>query len=264
MAVYSEFSNKPSVATGDALNPTTQINNPAQGVQDEFELTRGDGWVDGVVSGMAVTVGTTLATVATGRAYVAGKRYGDSSATVSLVGIGAGTPKVYIDSADDTTPYKATTAALTSAQLRLADVTWNGTSATAVDDTTKVKGVIPGHWTCHFPGAVSAGSLAVWPVPYDIWIENVEIIGVNNSTTTDTVVDVHLGPDGGQGTTIFTTQGRRPTLEALEASYTIGASGEPDGDRTPSAGEHLVAIVDSVPSAGTVSNIGVTVNYRLL
>lgn len=264
MAVYSLFANKPSLSSGDPLNPTTQINNPFQGVQDEVELVRGDYALDGVVSGLNVTVGTTLATVGTGRAYVAGKRYGDSTATVSFSGMSAGTCKVYIDSTDDGTPYKAGTSTLASGQLCLADVTWTGTLTSAVDDTTKIRGIIPGHWTCHFPGQVTAASLAVWPVPYDIWIENVEVIGVNNSTTTDTLFDVHLGPDGVQGTTIFTTQTRRPTLEALEASYTIGVSGEPNGDRTPSAGEHLVVIADAVPSVGTVSRVGVTVNYRLL
>ena len=78
---YQEFANKPSVSSGDALDPTTQINNPAQGVQDELELRDGDTLLDGVTSGMACTIdsGNDEIDIASGRAYVAGKRYSGSA-----------------------------------------------------------------------------------------------------------------------------------------------------------------------------------------
>ena len=40
---YEEFANKPSGTAGTTANPTTHIDNPAQGVQDEIELCAATG-----------------------------------------------------------------------------------------------------------------------------------------------------------------------------------------------------------------------------
>jgi len=261
---YEEFANKPSGTASTAVNATTQIDDPAQGVQDEFELRGGDGFLDGVVSGMACTISTTNIAVAAGRAYVGGKRYSGGT-NVSFVGKSADDYYVYIDSADDDTPYKAKTTAPTSGELLLCTVTWNGTDTlSALNDNVKVLGIVDASIYVDVPGTLTTGVKAVRPVPRDLWIEGVEIICVANGTTSGAVtVDVHLGADGAKGDSIFTTQGNRPTVAHDTADYTIGVSGEPDGDRKPDAGEHLVVEIDAVDGGAVADTLGVLIKARL-
>jgi len=259
---YEEFANKPNVASGDALDPTTQINNPAQGVQDEFELRAGDGLLDGVVSGMACSIDGMNIAVAAGRAYAAGKRY-SGNASVSFAGRASGTYQVYIDPADDTTPYQAKTGALSPGELLLCTVSWSGSALSSLDDNVKVLGVLPYDIVVALPGTVATGVKAVVPVTHDLWIDGVEIcLRDNGGTSGSTTVDVHLGADGAKGDSIFTTQAHRPTLAHDVADCTIAASGEPDGDRKPDAGEHLVVEVDEV--AGTAgADLTVVIKARI-
>jgi hypothetical protein len=249
---YQEFADKPSVANGDPLNPTTQINNPAQGIQDEFELRDGDALLDGVVSGMACTIDNTNKEIdiAPGRAYVGGKRY-TGTASVGFSGAAANTYYVYIDSTDDQSPYKKKTTAPVSGELTLCKVAWNGTDTLSdLDDEIKVRGVLAHDIAVFLPGTVATGEIAVVPVTRDLWIEDVRIcMSDNGATSGQTTADVHLGADGAKGSSIFTTQGNRPSLPHDTADYTIAVSGRPDGDRKPDAGEHLVVEVDEV--AGT-------------
>jgi hypothetical protein len=260
---YEQFASKPSVSNGDALNPTTQINNPAQGMQDEFELRDGDGLLDGVVSGMACSVDGTGIDIAGGRAYVAGKRY-SGSASVDFIGKASDTYYVYIDGADDETPYKAKTSAPASGELTLCTVDWNGSDTLSnLDDEAKVRGVAPCDIVVAIPGTVSTGVKAAIPVTRDLWIESVQIcMSDNGDTSGATTVDVHLGADGSKGDSIFTTQANRPSLAYDDADYTIAVSGKPDGDRRPDAGEHLVIEVDEI--AGTAgANLTVVLKARL-
>jgi len=246
---YEEFADKPNVASGDALDPTTQINSPAQGLQDEFELRAGDALLDGVASGMVCSINGTNVAVAPGRAYVAGKRY-SGSASVSFAGRAGGTYQVYIDSTDDTTPYQAKTGAPSSGELLLCTVSWSGSALSSLNDNVKVLGVLPYDIIVALPGTVATGVKAVVPVAHDLWIDGVQIcLRDNGGTSGSTTVDAHLGGNGAKGDSIFTTQANRPTLAHDAADYTIGASGEPDGDRNPDSGEHLVIEVDEV--AGT-------------
>ena len=260
---YEEFANKPSVSSGDALDPTTQINNPGQGVQDELELRDGDVLLDGVVSGMACSIDSTEIDVAAGRAYVGGKRY-SGSASVDFTGESSDTYYVYIDSADDTTPYKAKTSAPTSGEITLCTVDWNGSDTLSnLDDDVKVLGVLPCDIVVSIPGTVSTGVKAALPVTRDMWIESVQVCLVDTGGTSGaTTVDVHLGASGSVGTTVFTTQANRPSLAYDDADYTVAAGGTPDGDRKPDAGEHLDIEVDAV--AGTAgSGLTVIIKGRL-
>jgi hypothetical protein len=259
---YEEFASKPSVSNGDALNPTTQINSPAQGVQDEFELRGGDGFLDGVVSGMACSIDDTEIDIASGRAYVGGKRY-SGGASVDFTGKSADDYFVYLDSADDETPYKAKTSDPTSGELTLCTVTWNGSDTLSdLDDAAKVLGLQACDIVVALPGTVSTGVKAAIPVTRDLWIEDVRIcLSDNGDTSGATTVDVHLGADGAKGDSIFTTQANRPSLAYDTADYTVAVSGTPDGDRKPDAGEHLVIEVDAV--AGTPgANLTVLIKAR--
>jgi len=233
---YEEFVNKPSVSNGDALNPTTQINNPAQGVQDEFELRAGDGLLHGVASGMGCSIDDTEIDIAAGRAYVSGKRY-SGGASVDFTGKSSGTYYVYIDGADDETPYQAKTAAPTAGELALCTVDWNGSDTlSGLDDDAKVLGLQAYDLVVAVPGAVSTGVQAVVPVTRDLWIESVQIaLSDNGAASGATTVDVHLGGDGSKGDSIFATQANRPSLAHDAADYTIAVSGTPDGDRKPDA-----------------------------
>lgn len=260
---YEEFANKPNVSNGDALNPTTQINNPAQGVQDEFELRTGDALLDGVVSGMACSISGTKVSIASGRAYVGGKRY-SGSAFVEFAGKAAGDYYVYLDGADDDAPYKAKTTPPTSGELTLCTVTWNGSDALSnLDDNAKVLGVQPYDLVVALPGTTATGVHAVVPVMRDLWIESVYICQSDNGATSgSTVVDVHLGANGSKGDSIFSTQANRPTLAHNDPDYTVAISGTPDGDRKPDAGEHLVIEVDEVPGTPG-ADLTVTIKARL-
>jgi len=260
---YEEFASKPSVSNGDALNPTTQINNPAQGMQDELELRAGDVLLDGVVSGMACTIDGTEIDIAAGRAYVSGKRY-SGGASAEFVGKGSGTYYVYIDGADDETPYKAKTSSPTSGELTLCIVDWDGTDTLSdLDDDAKVLGVEASDVDVALPGTAAVGVHAVIPVTRDLWIESVQIaMSDNGDTSGATTVDAHLGANGSKGDSIFTTQANRPSLAYDTADYTVAVSGAPDGDRKPDAGEHLVAEVDEV-AATPGADLTVVIKARL-
>jgi hypothetical protein len=259
---YEEFANKPSVASGDPLDPTSQINNPAQGVQDELELRAGDALLDGVASGLACSVNGTAVDVAAGRAYVAGKRY-SGGGSVSFVGKPSGSYSVYIDSADDGVPYKAKTSALNAGELLLATVTWDGSALSSLNDSVKVLGLVPFDIVAAFPGTAATGIQAVVPVTHDLWVDRVQIcMSDNGDTSGATTVDVHLGADGAKGSSVFTTQAHRPSLAHDAADFTTGLSGDPDGDRTPDAGEHLVIEVDEVPGTPG-ADLTVVVKARL-
>ncbi|MBM3498127.1 MAG: hypothetical protein FJX74_05595 [Armatimonadetes bacterium] len=260
---YQEFANKPSVSNGDALNPTTQINNPAQGVQDEFELRDGDGRLDGVASGLGCSIDDTEIDIASGRAYVAGKRY-SGGASVDFTGKSSDTYFVYIDGADDDGPYKAKTSSPTSGELVLCTVDWNGSDTLSnLDDDAKVLGLQAHDIVVALPGTAAAGVQAVIPVAHDLWVESVRIaMSSNGAGSGATTVDVHLGADGSKGDSIFATQANRPSLAHDAADYTVAVSGMPDGDRKPDAGEHLVIEVDEV--AGTPgADLTVLIKARL-
>jgi hypothetical protein len=269
MGSYQQFTNKPSVSNGDALNPTTQINNPAQGIQDEFELRSGDGWIDGIVSGLrpVTTNGTSSVTVPSGRAYAVGKQYVGNE-TKTMTGNSSGSYTLYYDSADDTTTLKAKTSALGAGELQLATFTWDGlgtssTSLVLTDNGTGSKhGVYRYARDCQFAGQVATTSRYILPIFEDSWVERVDSVLVNNGTSGNTTFDVLLGADGAEGTSIFTTTTRRPTHAALGNSYDISNSGEPDGDRFPDAGEHLTVKPVEVFGTGTASEATVTVWLR--
>lgn len=260
----ADFANKWAIANGDAVTADAMWNNAGAGLQAEFLLRSGDLMIDGIVSGMGVSVSGADATIAVGRAYVAGKRYTGNS-VVSFSGLSAGDYYLYIDSDDDTTPYKRkTTVPTTGDEVTLATMTWNGSVLSALDDNMKASGVLPYDLSCHFAGTLSVGDFRVMPVLRDLWIEAAYIICEDNgSSSASVVVDVHLGADGTEGTTIFTTQGNRPSLAHDAANYTLAVSGKADGDRKPDAGEHLVAEIDSIDGGGTARDLTLTVKARL-
>ena len=268
MSVYSTFTDKWAASANQSLDQNTHFNNPGQGLQDEFEVRQAD-LLDGVTSGLVCTTASPTAsdlTVAVGRAYVAGKRYGGSSGVVSFTGKAAGDYYVYIDSADDATPYKTKTTAPTSGQLTLCTCTWGGSvfASPYIDDNRKVLGIQRRDFQFGWDGVLNTGKRYPIPVRDDLWIESVEFICVENGSVSGSVtVDCLLGADGSAGTTIFTTQARRPTITTATADYTIAQSGEPDGDRKPDAGEHLTLTVAAIDGGGTASTLSGTVRGRL-
>ena len=254
MPAEKQFANKPSIDNGDALNPTTAINNPFTGVQDDIEQFRADYGLNGVVSGMACTFGTNTVTIASGRAYQSGNQF-DGGVTLALSGFAANALKVYANGAATSAPYyAATSASLTSDQLYLGSCTFNGSTITVSDANVRVRGVQTALHEITFGETSDAGDFALVPVIRDEFIEDVRVI-LSSGTAT---VDVSLGADGEAGTTIFTTQGNRP---AATVAYTIATSGVPDGDRAPDAGEHLKVDIDSIGS--TATHVAVTINGRL-
>jgi hypothetical protein len=251
----------PTAAAGVGLNVAGDITSPWQGLVDEIERRFGHAWHNGVISGGVVTEtnGTTV-TVADIEAYVAGKWY-DGSSTFDMSGKASGTHSLYLDSADDVTPLKSTTGALASTELLIAVITFDGTEITAVNDNVKVKGLIRYALPFSFVGTIGAGSTIVYPVTDDLWLEDVQVIAADNGSGTQFTLDVHNGPDGVQGTTVFTTVGNRPTVLSTTADYTLTTSGEPDGDRTFAVGDHVTIIVDEANDATNVSGI---LNFRLI
>jgi hypothetical protein len=199
---------------------------------------------------MGCTIDGTDVAIAAGRAYVSGKRYGGGAA-VDFTGQSSDTYYVYIDGADDGSPYQAKTSVPTSGELTLCTVDWDGVDTLSnLDEGAKVLGVQALDLAVALPGTVSTGVQAVLPVTHDLWIESVQIaLSDNGGTSGATTVDVHLGADGAKGSSIFTTQANRPSLAHDAADYTLAVSDAPDGDRKPDAGEHLVVEVDEVAGA---------------
>ncbi len=250
----------PTTASGAKLNSTGDIITPWQALVDENELRDGDAWVDGVTSGGVCTSSGTTVTMPTTRAYVAGKRYGGAD-TVDMTGKSANTYYGYLDSADDTTPLKVKTTAPTAGELLLFSLVWSGTAITSINTNVLVKGIVKCPTTVYFPGTVTTSSKAVIPVIDNWWVEDVQLVCVDNGTGTQaTTAEVSLGANGAAGTTIFTTPGNRPTIWSTTADYTLVVSGEPDGDRNPDDGEHLTVSFGTTDAA---ANVSVTINMRL-
>lgn len=257
----TKFANKWSVAANDVLAAATHFNDPGDGLEAEFVLVRGDIPLDGVVSGMACTINSAQIDIASGRAYVGGKRY-NGSASVDFTGAAADTYYVYIDSADDTTPYNKKTTVPTSGELTLCTVVCDGAdNLSSLDDNIKVTGILPYDIHIQFDGLLSTSDVRVIPVPHDLWIDEVQIICKDNGSSSSVIADVHLGADGSSGTTIFSTQANRPSLDNAVANYTKASSGKPDGDRKPDSGEHLEVWVDDIGGDGR--DMGVTIKARL-
>jgi hypothetical protein len=261
---YATFGGKWDMAANAIVNEATHFNTPGDGIQDEFEA-RWATLLDGVVSGMVCTTSTNLVAIASGSAIVAGKRY-TGSGSVSFVGSSSGDYYVYIDSADDTTPYKKKTTAPGSGELTLCTCTWNGTIFTTpyLDDTRKVMGVLPCDLYAYIDGTLTLGKRILLPIPRDMWVEAVQIQCADTGTTSGGVtVDVSNGTSGSAPTTIFTTQARRPALLTSTADYTIASSGEPDGDRSVDAGEYLEVCIDAIDGGGTASTLTCLIKGRL-
>ena len=262
---YATFGGKWSVAAGDALNEDTNFNTPGDGIQDEFE----ERWgyvLDGVTSGMTCTTSGTTVAIASGDAVVAGKRYSGNT-SVDLTGEAAADYYIIIDSSDDTTPYKAQTGAPTSGELTLCTCTWGGSafSSPYIDDQRKIQGIQRVEFPFTFDGVLATHKRALIPVHADLWIEEFHFLCVENGSVSGGVtLDLLLGADGSEGTTIFTTTARRPSLTTATADFTIASMDPPDGDRRPDAGEHLVVAVDAIDGGGTASTCsGVVVcRYR--
>lgn len=255
---YKTFTSKWAVSANQAADEDTHFNDPGTGIQDEFEVRQAD-WLDGVTSGLTCTTSTSNIAIAAGRAYVSGKRYGGDT-NVSFTGKAAGDYYVYIDGADaaDAAPYKAKTTAPTSGELTLCTCTWGGTvfATPYIDDNRKVLGIERRDFVFGWDGTLALNKRWLIPVRDNLWIESLEFLCYDNGSVSGSVtLDCLLGADGSEGTTIFTTTTRRPTLTTSTADYTIAVSGEPDGDRKPDAGEHLELKIVAVDGGGTASTL---------
>jgi len=270
---YATFSNKWSVSADDGLNEDTHFNNPGQGIQDELEERRAD-LLDGVVSGFTLTTSGgsfDTITIAAGDGIVAGKRYTGND-TVSMSGKASGSYYCIIDSADDVTPYKVQTGAPASGELCLGTCGWDGSAFIAqtiagstayLDNGMRVQGVQRYEIGFSFPGTLSTDLRWIIPIDSDSWIEDFHFACVSNGSVSGSVtLDLLLGADGAEGTTVFASTGRRPTITTSSSAYTIASMGNPDGDRMPDAGEHLTVAIDAIDGGGTASTCSGTVVLR--
>lgn len=109
-------------------------------------------------------------------------------------------------------------------------------------------------------GAVSADLIKTTLVPpdRDFWIAAVGMVLANSGTYASTIVDVYAGDAGAVPTTLFTTQGNRPSIASLSAAYSTDY-GVPDIQEIE-AGQVLTIEVDA--AATDAADLGVVIYGR--
>lgn len=260
----TDFADKWAASSQDTLVADRHLNDPGDGIQAEFEERLNQHVLAGVMSGLTPSIATTSIAVATGVGYGLGKKYagGDS---ITFVGASAGTYYVYWDASAEVLAKALTSAGAidTDDDILLAQVVWDGATTLSALVSLIVWGIAPMRildWCCGASTIPTGVSICV-PVAFPCFIDYVSMVQVNNGSASGSIVDVHVGPSGGAPTTIFTTQGRRPSCSNSVTDYTVTVSGVPDGDRTLDAGDIITIEVDQVGVAA--QGLGVTIWGRL-
>ncbi len=252
-------------ATDDEIT-AARLNQGETGIQNWCEAVSSAFMLNGVVTGLSASVDdpNDEVDVTSGTSFAAGKRI-TGSGSIAFTTEATNTYYVYLDASDEPDPLKKSTAnpGHSGNYLTLCSVDWNLATTTLSNLVDlRVFGLIPWQASVFKQGTVATGTIGLIALPRDVSIEDVQSVQTDNGATSgSTTVDVHLGDSGGSGTTIFTTQSRRPSLAHDAANYTVATSGIPDGDRTADAGQHLEVIVDEVPGTAG-SNLGVTIRGR--
>lgn len=115
-----------------------------------------------------------------------------------------------------------------------------------------------GAFVWHYAGAASTGALTFEQVaPFAVTLTGGYIIAATAPAGAAMIWDVHSG--AGAGTTVFTTQGNRPTLADGSAGPTAVAA--PDVTAI-GAGTRLVAAIDQIGSGTAGSNITLVMAFK--
>lgn len=255
------FDDKWAVSTGDNAVATTHFNLPGAGIQAEFEerMLAPVTW-PGVISGLAPSISTTNIAIASGDGYASGIRYAGGE-TIAFSGSDAsGTYYVYFDASAEALA-KSTSAPDRTVDLEFCTVAWNGSTTLSSLTDLRPYGVNPKLLAVWFgPTTTTTGIKWMAPVPWDAWIDFVQIAQVYNGLLSSVIVDVHAGAGGSAPTTIFTTTANRPSVAGTTAAYTVVTSGVPN-TRTLSVGDVLTIEVDQ--AGGDATGLGVTIYGRL-
>ncbi len=257
---YSEFANKPVLSVGDLADPA-QMNAAFDGLQDEFEARMSAWALDGVLAGMECSIAATGTEVqiASGQAYVSGKRFTGGASVGFSAADAAGTYYIYVDPADEASPYKKAAAQPGAGKLALCSVSWDGSALSGLEDL-RPWGIVRACLRFSVAGAVSAGTVAVSVLDRDMWIERVDITLADTGSDGTTIVDVHIGDAGGEPASIFADQTRRPQLSSADPNFSVAQSGAPDTNRLAQAGQVMRVDVDS--AATGASGLGVVIVAR--
>lgn len=241
---------------------SSQIDTFYDGLQAEVEERLEVASLNGVESGCACSIVSTTISIAAGVMWVEGRRFEPAPSTVAFSAADAAdTYYIYVDPTDTSSPYKKGTSDPGAGYCVLCQVDWNGSDTLSNLVDLRPWGIEA--WEYHVPsvlGAVSADTIAMIALPYNVWIDEVsgslEVCGTGGGPT---YVDVHGGA-GGSEVTIFTTQSRRLTIAHDDTDGAVYTSGVPDGITKFSAGQKLLVIVDAASTGA--EDLAVTLKGR--
>ncbi len=259
---YTEFDNQVTASTGEVITASGH-NDEIQGIQDEFEERMEAQTFNGVTTGMACSINGTSVDVASGTAYVEGKRY-SGSASVSFVGQNANTYYVYILPTDDVTPYTLKTTGPTSGQLTLCSVVWSGAALSSLTDLREW-GL--GEWDrCDYvSGSITTGCVGFWVSPAKIWIRDIKISCLTKPTGSSIIVDLRRSESGATPTTLFTLPAYRPTFTTASDPYTvITNTGVVYTDRILDMGDVIGVWVDQTDSSSAATGLTFTIRGNII
>ncbi len=244
---YTTFSNKLDAVT-DVIATAAGHDAEVDGIQDEFEGRMEDFALNGVLIGMTGSISGTDIAIASGVAYVHGKKFVGSD-TVSFTGAGADDYYVYIDPNDETSPYKKMTTASTDANLAICKVTWSGSALSALEDWREW-GLCAWYKSFFTSGSVATGIQYFMIMPEDIWLEKVQLAVRTGPAGGSIIVDVHAGDAGAAPSTIWSEAANRPSIPLGGTAYQVYESADYiQVERKLDRGDVLYVEVDQADSA---------------
>ncbi len=259
---YTSFADKLVRVDGQTQLSASTHNAEVDGIQAEFEDRMEASLLNGVLSGLECSISGTNIALSSGEAYCEGKRY-SGSASVAFSGADAATYYIYIDPTDDASPYKRSTTAPTTAQLTLGQVVWSGSALSGLVDLREW-GTVPwcrGGWVS---GSVTTGCIGFWIVPFDIWVEDIQIAAQSLPVATSVIVDLRAGAAGSTPTTVFTTTSYRPTLATTATTwYPVANTGYVQVKRKLTTGEILAVYVDQTDTSSMAADLTFEIRGRV-
>jgi len=248
---YTRYDGYDLPTAGEDVSPTW-AQTLLDGLVAEYEERMEAASLNGIESGCEPTISTTNISIAAGVMWVEGRRFEPAPSTVAFsAGDGANTYYVYVDPTATTSPYKKSTADPGAGYLVLCTVAWNGSTTLSALVDLRAWGIEAWEHHSHVIGAVTADTIDMVVLPYNVWIEGVKgSLEECGSAAGPTYVDVHGGA-GGSEATIFTTQSRRLTIADTDTNGAVYSSGVPDGTRKFTAGQKLLVQVDGISTGPT-------------